>query len=102
MSLTLDSSRSPRCPTCGAEVPADASDCPRCVTRAGVTDSIAARLIAARPPGPVRRAAEWVRRRPVHAALAATLVVAIPAAAYCGQRTMRERIEARGAPLAPR
>jgi tetratricopeptide (TPR) repeat protein len=53
------------------------------------------RPIAARPVGAIRRAAKWARRKPVHAALAATLAIAIPAAGYFAQRAVRERAEAR-------
>jgi len=53
------------------------------------------RPIAARPVGRVRRVAKWVRRRPVHAALVATLIVGVPAAGYVGARALRERAEAR-------
>ncbi len=53
------------------------------------------RPIAARPVGRARRTAKWIRRRPVHAALVATLVVGAPAAGYIGARALRERAAAR-------
>ena len=58
------------------------------------------RPIAARPTGSIKRTVKWVRRKPIHAALAATLMVGIPAAGYIGARTLRERAEARRALIA--
>lgn len=53
------------------------------------------RPITARPTGALRRAGKWARRKPVHAALAATLAVAIPAGIFVGQRELRLRIQGR-------
>src|SRR4030095_3578956 len=53
------------------------------------------RPIAARPVGPVIRTAKWIRRRPVHAALIATLVVVLPVAGGGGLREMTRRVAAR-------
>jgi tetratricopeptide (TPR) repeat protein len=58
------------------------------------------RPITARPVGAIRRAAKWARRKPVHAALLATLAIAIPAAGYFAQREVRERAEGRRRHLA--
>jgi tetratricopeptide (TPR) repeat protein len=55
------------------------------------------RPIAARPMGPVARTAKWVRRKPVHAALVATLVVSLPTLAVVGVRAVQGRIAARAA-----
>ncbi len=58
------------------------------------------RPIQARPAGPVRRLVKWIRRQPVHAALAATLIVGIPAAGLIGARALAERTAARRAHIA--
>jgi tetratricopeptide (TPR) repeat protein len=48
------------------------------------------RPITARPSGPWRRTTKWVQRKPVHAALAATLAVAIPVVGFVAERAWRE------------
>jgi tetratricopeptide (TPR) repeat protein len=53
------------------------------------------RPIDARPAGSLKRTAKWIRRRPVHAALVATLIMGVPAAGFVGTRAMRGRIAAR-------
>ena len=58
------------------------------------------RPIQAQPPGPLLRLTKWIRRRPVHAALAATLIVAVPAAGVVGVREIGQRAAARRARLA--
>lgn len=58
------------------------------------------RPIAARPIGRFRRAAKWVRRKPVHAALAATLALSVPALSVAVVQTLAERSAARQARLA--
>lgn len=52
------------------------------------------RPIAAKPEGPWRRGSKWVRRKPVHAALLATLAVSLP---IVGLVVARAVVEARGA-----
>jgi tetratricopeptide (TPR) repeat protein len=60
------------------------------------------RPIHAVPPSPAARAIKWVRRKPLHAALAALLAVGLPVIALLGQRAserqtlMREREIAQG------
>src|SRR5262249_18466705 len=49
---------------------------------------LALRPIEAVPPGQATKAWKWVRRRPVHAALAALLVVGIPTVPYLGWRAI--------------
>ncbi len=49
------------------------------------------RPIAARPAGHLTRAVKLIRRRPVHAALAATLIVSVPTVGWVAARTWRER-----------
>jgi tetratricopeptide (TPR) repeat protein/tRNA A-37 threonylcarbamoyl transferase component Bud32 len=58
------------------------------------------RPITARPAGPVRRAVKLIRRRPVHAALAATLLLSAPTIAWVGARALRERAAARSQKVA--
>jgi tetratricopeptide (TPR) repeat protein len=58
------------------------------------------RPITARPSGPWRRTIKWVQRKPVHAALAATLAVAIPVVGLVAQRAWSERRAAARARLA--
>ena len=58
------------------------------------------RPIAARPAGVHARAAKWVRRRPVHAALAVALVLATASGGFLGVRAIREHTAARQAHLA--
>ncbi|MGH9868010.1 MAG: protein kinase domain-containing protein [Candidatus Polarisedimenticolia bacterium] len=53
------------------------------------------RPIIARPTGPLKRAVKLLRRRPVHAALAATLIVSVPTVGWMAARTWRERAETR-------
>lgn len=47
--------------------------------------------IEARRPGPLERLHKWARRRPAHAVLAATLIVAVPLTAVLGTRAMQHR-----------
>ena len=58
------------------------------------------RPISARPVGPIARLAKWVRRRPVHAALLATLLVAVPTVSLLGMRTLQHRQATRDARIA--
>jgi tetratricopeptide (TPR) repeat protein len=58
------------------------------------------RPITARPSGPWRRTTKWVQRKPVHAALAATLAVAIPVVGFVAERAWSERRAAARAKLA--
>jgi serine/threonine protein kinase/Flp pilus assembly protein TadD len=58
------------------------------------------RPITARPSGPWRRTTKWVQRKPVHAALAATLAVAIPVIGLVAERAWSERRAAAIAKLA--
>ena len=58
------------------------------------------RPIMATPTGQWKRMGKWVRRKPVHAALVATLVLAVPAAAVVATRTIAGRVAARKARLA--
>ena len=55
------------------------------------------RPIEAKPPGRLVRAAKWVRRRPVHAALIATLALSVPTFAAIGTRAVQHRAAARQA-----
>ncbi len=52
------------------------------------------RPIRARPPGRAERVAKWVRRRPIHAALAATLSVAAPTVAVLSLRAVQHARQA--------
>jgi tetratricopeptide (TPR) repeat protein len=58
------------------------------------------RPITARPSGPWRRTTKWVQRKPVHAALAATLAVALPVVGLVAERAWSERRAAAAAKLA--
>ncbi len=58
------------------------------------------RPITAKPSGAGKRAVKWVRRKPVHAALLATLAVSVPLVALVGIRAIGARIEARAARIA--
>jgi tetratricopeptide (TPR) repeat protein len=49
------------------------------------------RPITARPDGPWRRTTKWVRRNPIHAALAATLAVSVPVVAFVAERAWSDR-----------
>jgi tetratricopeptide (TPR) repeat protein len=49
------------------------------------------RPITARPDGPWRRTTKWVRRNPMHAALAATLAVSVPVVAFVAERAWSDR-----------
>jgi serine/threonine protein kinase/Flp pilus assembly protein TadD len=49
------------------------------------------RPIRARPPGRAERVRKWVRRKPVHAALLATLIVAAPVTIYLTSRAIQAR-----------
>ena len=55
------------------------------------------RPIQARPSGPVKRVSKWIRRKPVHAALAAMLALSVPTAAVVGVRAVQERVASRQA-----
>ncbi len=54
------------------------------------------RPVRARPHRWPARTAKWVRRKPMHAALAATLLVAVPALAFLAHRTVEHRRLLRG------
>jgi serine/threonine protein kinase/Flp pilus assembly protein TadD len=58
------------------------------------------RPITAKPPGMPRRVFKWVRRKPVHALLAATLAIAVPVIGLVAVRAVGERRAARAARLA--
>ncbi len=58
------------------------------------------RPITARPSGPWRRTTKWVQRKPVHAALAATLAVSVPVVGFVAQRVWSDRRAAAHARLA--
>jgi serine/threonine protein kinase/Flp pilus assembly protein TadD len=49
------------------------------------------RPIGARPPGTLTRFTKWARRRPMHAALAALLVVGVPATSVLAIRAVQHR-----------
>jgi tetratricopeptide (TPR) repeat protein len=50
---------------------------------------LALRPIRARPPTRAARLLKWSRRRPMHATLAAVLIVGLPALAFLGAQTLR-------------
>ena len=58
------------------------------------------RPILAQPSGPIRRSAKWARRKPVHAALAATLAVSIPVVSFVVERAWSDSRAASRARLA--
>jgi tetratricopeptide (TPR) repeat protein len=51
------------------------------------------RPIRARPPGPAERAAKWVHRKPLHAALIALLIAGVPTVGLLGYRAARQARE---------
>ena len=53
------------------------------------------RPIVASPPGRLMRIAKWTRRKPIHAALIATIVIAVPTVAFLAERALEGRRHAR-------
>jgi len=49
------------------------------------------RPISARPPSAAQRLTQWIRRRPMHAALAGVLIVAVPSLGVLGGRALQHR-----------
>ena len=49
------------------------------------------RPILARPPSRIVRIVKWARRKPIHAALVATIVIAVPTVAFLADRALEER-----------